>query len=229
MNQKTIDLSPEFFKRKLELLAPTFGKATLMAVSKHVNFETIKNFWLAGQKDFGENRIEVLEEKAQLAWKEKLALKWHFIGKLQSNKVKRLLLVPNLKSIHSVDRIKICHELLKHADLLENKKIHLFFQMNTSGEKEKSGFASKKEMHEAMELFRGHEWFIVSGIMTMATLRTNDLEASAEECFKALRDVCQLLSKDFKNLKLCMGMSADYKVAVGLGSDWLRIGTLLYS
>jgi len=197
-------------------------RTTLVAVSKKRSKHEIEALYAQGQRDFGENRVLELVEKARELERSCPERKWHFIGNLQSNKVKELLTVPNLVAIHSIDRDKLIRELFKHKP---NHPILCFLQVNTSGENEKSGFKNLDEINAAAKLFEGQESFILHGLMTMGGIRTENFEQTAHKCFKKLKEIRDELNPE---LKLSMGMSADYKIALEYGADYLRLGRILF-
>lgn len=206
--------------------------AQLIAVSKYSPVEEIVMAYESGHRDFGENRVPELKEKALYFSLHKMdRVKWHFIGHLQSNKVKDLLRIPNLYAIHSVDSIKLIEELLKREHELFEKKIKIFLQFNTSKEEEKSGFENIDELFSAIELLMtnkgAYEFF---GLMTMGPIRTEDITGEAERSFKELINVKKSVEDKFQisNLHLSMGMSGDYKVALSLGTHFIRIGTMIF-
>jgi pyridoxal phosphate enzyme (YggS family) len=114
--------------------------ATLVAVSKTKPVELLREAYDAGQRDFGENYVQEVIDKAPLLPGD---IRWHFIGHLQSNKVKDLLKVPNLYAVHTVDTLKLAQELQKRAAALRppEQRLRVFVQVNTSGEESKSGCA----------------------------------------------------------------------------------------
>lgn len=149
-------------------------------------------------------------------------IRWHFIGSLQSNKINNLLKVPNLVSIHSIDSIKLLNKLLnKKIDT----KVGVFLQVNTSGEMEKSGFEDFSQLQSAVESMKS-ECFYLQGLMTIGKIRTDNFENDAKACFLRLNEYKDRLNID--NLELSMGMSSDYKIAIAMGSNWIRIGSGIF-
>ena len=201
-----------------ELVANLPSSVTLVAVSKKRSIEEIKYLYDLGQRDFGENRVEELVEKS-IALSD-LDIHWHFIGNIQSKKISSLLQVNNLDSIHSVDRLKVLEVLVKHSCSTK-----LFLQSNISGESQKAGFETIGELKAAYQFGVDNKLNIV-GLMGMAAIRTENQLETASENFDRL---CQLRDNLNKELELSMGMSDDYKVAIQKGSNYLRIGSLLFS
>lgn len=222
----------ELLKIRLQLLKRELGDTQLVAVSKNTDSESIRFAFEEGQVDFGENRVESLEEKSALL--KDLEINWHFIGNLQSNKINRLFKIPNLKYIHSVDSLKLLEHLYKRIDLVTDSKIGFFLQVNTSEEDEKSGFSINHydELAAAANLISRHldSNLYLLGLMTMGKYRTEHFEEDARLCFKKLRVLKKTLHRDFElpKLKLSMGMSQDYSIAILEKSDFVRIGTSIF-
>lgn len=215
----------------LKEILPRLKEAKLVAVTKYSKAEDIVFAYEAGLHDFGENRVQDLKEKS--AYFEEHSLKdvnWHFIGNLQSNKVKDLLEIPHLKYIHSVSSSSLVDELLKRAGVLAEKKIGLFLQFNTSKEDEKSGFETYEELVMAVKKLLNHPHYQLTGLMTMGAIRSEDFEKSAHECFSMLANLKERLENDLEvsGLKLSMGMSADYEIALSHGADFIRIGSAIF-
>lgn len=208
--------------------------AELIAVTKYSAVSDIAVAYEAHQYDFGENRVSDLLEKAlseTLVNQKKI--RWHFIGHLQTNKVKDLLRCPHLYAIHSVDSLRLLEELLKREDEFKGNELKLFFQVNTSHETEKSGFENSDELKMAIDLVlaRPNSKFKLTGLMTMGPIRSEDFEAGAIKSFKDLKNIAQKMESrcNLKEpLKLSMGMSQDYKLALAEGTHYVRIGSAIF-
>lgn len=215
--------------RRFEKLTAELGDATLVAVTKYSDVREITMAYDLGHRDFGENRVADLESKAQ-AFKDE-EIRWHFIGHLQSNKVAKLIKVPNLYAIHSVDSLKLLQEIMKRESELR-APLRLFFQVNTSGEEEKGGFENYQELARALSYFlkSTRSALIFEGLMTMGTYRTDDRESEARRCFRSLKDYAKKLKNEFglSHLQLSMGMSDDYGIALEEGAHVVRVGSLLF-
>lgn len=186
---------------------------------------------MAGQKAFGENKVKELKTKAGFFKENNYKdVQWHFIGHLQSNKVKDLLKIPNLFAIHSIDSIKLLQEVIHEQKLLKGAELKLFLQVNTSHEAEKSGFETLVEVLEAVKLLEGNSVLKFCGLMTMGTIRTENFETEAKRCFMELQIMKDKIQKKegLSDLKLSMGMSQDYAIAVNEGADYVRIGTAIF-
>lgn len=199
---------------------------TLVAVSKTKPVEDIKELYDFGQRDFGENYVQELADKqAQLPGD----IRWHFIGHLQSNKVK--FIAPFVQLIHSVDSLKLLKEINKQA-LKNNRVIDCLLQVHIAQEETKFGFSEKEledlfntnlnELHELKNMR-------IVGLMGMASL-TDDMDKVRNE-FKFLRILFERFSKlpiaNGKLQILSMGMTSDYKIAIEEGSNMVRIGSLI--
>jgi len=156
--------------------------AHLIAVTKSVGVEEIKTLYHLGQRDFGENRVPDLLEKEQLLSFEMFPdLRWHFIGNLQRNKVKSLLSCSyRLSSIHSVDRLELLQELIKHSSDLHHS-LDILIQLKFSDEEEKSGFdpdlKEGSELKQALQLLQSlpkSEKLTWKGWMCMAPIRISE-------------------------------------------------------
>jgi pyridoxal phosphate enzyme (YggS family) len=224
---------PEFKKRLLEI-QNMLGKTTLVAVTKYSPLEDMFMAYEAGLYDFGENKVRDLALKSELFVEKGLSnVRWHFIGHLQTNKVRDLFKIKSLTAIHSVDSLKLLQEMYKKEHDLDAKSLSFFLQMNTSGEEEKSGFESLGELKEAMDLIMTMERSKLKfeGLMTMGSIRAEDFAAAAHSSFSKLKLIKEELLRDYKrlkDLKLSMGMSQDYKIALSYDADYVRIGSALF-
>jgi pyridoxal phosphate enzyme (YggS family) len=227
----------ELIRIRLELIKRPFHPdhpPTLVAVTKKQPLEDIVAAYEVGQRDFGENRVDELYEKAKaLHDKGFNEIRWHFIGNLQSNKMAKLLEVPNLWAIHSLTSYESLQKLIQKREHFSGEKLHLFLQVNTSNEKEKGGFIDWDELAKAVNLLIKEKLgpFDFYGLMTMSKLRTNNFEEDALKCFEHLKKIKDSLIKDFdlSDLKLSMGMSSDYELALQVGTDFVRVGSALFA
>lgn len=202
--------------------------ATLVAVSKTKPVEDIKALYDLGQRDFGENYVQELTEKYEAVPKD---IRWHFIGHLQSNKVKYI--APFVHLVHGVDSFKLLQEISKHG-LKNNKVIDVLLQVHIAEEETKFGL-DEKEVFELLEYYQAQQGALqgvrVCGLMGMAS-NTEDEKITREEfrtlkgLFDNLRQV-QFLGKSYFNI-LSVGMSSDYRLALEYGSTMVRIGSLLF-
>lgn len=191
---------------------------SLVAVSKTKSIEDILELYDLGHRDFGENYVQELVEKAaQLP----TDIRWHFIGHLQSNKVKSI--VPFVYLIHGVDSLKLLKEIDKQAE--KNKRvIDCLLQVHIAQEETKFGFNENELFNLDLKQFSNVR---IKGLMGMASL-TDDVNKVRIE-FKYLKTLFEKIKVENPDLTiLSMGMSADYKIALGEGSNMVRIGSLLF-
>ena len=198
------------------------SQVTLVAVSKTHPVASVEEAYQAGQKDFGENKVqELLQKQKQLP----ADIRWHLIGHLQTNKVK--LVVSFVSLIHSVDSVKLLQEINKQA-LKVNRMVDCLLQIHIASEETKFGM-SYAECRELLDsgLLKDMKGVRIRGLMGMAS-NTND-ENQIQKEFKGLRDFfeeCKL--KDFRFDILSMGMSSDYLMAVSEGSNMVRVGSTIF-
>jgi hypothetical protein len=198
------------------------ANVTLIAVSKTKPIELIKEAYDAGQRDFGENYIQELEDKHKELPTD---IHWHAIGHLQSNKVKYIASFVHL--IHAVDSLKLLQEINKQA-LKNNRVIDCLLQIYIAKEETKFGFS----FEECENLFQSDEFnalknIRITGFMGMAT-NTND-ETQIRNEFRSLKNFFSQISQINSNISiLSMGMSSDYKIAIEEGSTMVRIGSSIF-
>lgn len=194
------------------------NKVTLVAVSKTKPVEDILALYNLGQRDFGENYVQELVDKAAALPKD---IRWHFIGHLQSNKVK--LIAPFVHLIHGVDSSSLIKEINKQA-AINNRVIDCLLQVHIAQEETKFGFDAKELLNLNTMQF---EHVQIKGLMGMASFST-DLNLVRNE-FKNLHNIYTQLSTTHHQLStLSMGMSGDYTIAIEEGSNMVRIGSLLF-
>lgn len=200
-------------------------KPNIIAVTKYFDENAMVEAYNAGMRDFAESRaIEAVEKINNLPTEIRNNSNFHFIGHLQTNKVKKV--VQNFDYIHSVDSLKLAKAISDEAQAI-GKVQKILLQVNNANEEQKFGF-SKEEIFEEFPKIKVLPSIEIAGIMNMAPLG-----ASEEELNKLFGDVYNIkkeLEKEFNcELKeLSMGMSQDYKVAVRHGSTMLRIGRKLF-
>jgi len=203
-----------------EILEELNGKATLVAVSKTKSAEDIQVLYDLGQRDFGENYVQELADKEALLPKD---IRWHFIGHLQSNKVKYI--APFIYLIHGVDSIGLLKEINKQA-AKNNRIIDCLLQVHIAKEETKFGL-DEKELHELKNELHELKNVNVKGLMGMAS-NSNDTTIVRTE-FSSLHELFEKSKIQNPKFKiLSMGMSGDYKIALEEGSTMVRIGSLLF-
>lgn len=200
------------------------SRITLIGVTKGVSVETIRQAQACGLTDVGENRVQEAREKAaRLAG---IPLRWHLIGHVQSNKAKDAVAL--FDAVHSVDTVGLAHTLERHA-AAAGKLLDIFMQVNVSGEATKFG-CRPDEAAALAQAVRGLPHLRLAGLMTMAPF-SEDPERS-RSCFRSLRELRDELQSTIHNsqsaMKLSMGMSQDFEVAIEEGADYVRIGTAIF-
>ncbi len=195
------------------------GKATLIAVSKTKPIADIEALYVLGQRDFGENYVqELVDKQAQLP----NDIKWHFIGHLQSNKVKYI--APFVYLIHGVDSYKLLVEINKQA-AKNNRIVNCLLQVHIASEETKFGF-DEAELLQLPNLFELTNVAVV-GLMGMASFTADMTQVKAE--FESLKSIQQKLVLTYPQMTtISMGMSGDYLIALAAGSTMVRIGSLLF-
>jgi len=195
---------------------------TLLAVSKYQSIEKIEYLQSLGQNDFGENYLQELELKAQAL----PYLKWHFIGTIQSRKIKNI--VRYVSTIQSVDRIEQLDKINTHAKQI-NKNINIYLQINIDNDENKSGFGSEDtdKILDCIAKSKNLENIKIIGLMCLPT-KSNNNENSFIKMKSFFDNLNSKLDKQTKVTGLSMGMSADYKTAVMQGSTMIRIGSSLF-
>ncbi len=198
------------------------AQVTLVAVSKTKPNDMIMEAYEAGQQDFGENYVQELVDKYEQLPKD---IHWHFIGHLQSNKVKYI--APFVYLIHGVDSVKLLQEINKQA-LKNNRIINCLLQIYIAQEETKFGFSFEEcETFLRSELFAQLKNIKILGFMAMAS-NTED-EAQIRKEFRSLKEFAsESLIFNHSSLILSFGMSSDYKIAIEEGSTMIRIGSSIF-
>jgi PLP dependent protein len=195
---------------------------TLVAVSKTKPVEDIKELYDLGHRDFAENYVQELEEKHKQLPGD---IRWHFIGHLQSNKVKQI--APFVQLIQSVDSLKLLKEINKQAEK-NNRIIDCLLQAHIAQEETKFGL-EEEELDMLISQYENEQMknVKITGLMGMASF-TDDMKKVRDE-FKYLKSIFdKLVTHNPQLVTLSMGMSADYKIAIEEGSNMVRIGSLLF-
>ncbi|HLR14912.1 MAG TPA: YggS family pyridoxal phosphate-dependent enzyme [Bacillota bacterium] len=195
------------------------SEITIIAVTKYVTIERTEEAIRAGITHIGENRAEQFIEKKQNIHEEAT---WHFIGTLQSRKVKDI--VHEVDMIHSLDRISVANQIERRA----TEAVDCFIQVNVSGEESKHGL-QPNEVEDFIDELSSYEKVRIVGLMTMAP-HVED-EAVIRQTFQQLaqlRDTIQAKQEPHAPCNyLSMGMSNDYKIAIEEGATHIRIGSKL--
>ena len=213
-------------ERLNEIRSKLSDNVTLVAVSKTKPKEAIKEAYLAGQRVFGENKVQELVEKAETLPND---IEWHLIGHLQRNKVKYI--APFVSLIHAVDSLRLLQEINKQG-AKNNRTIDCLLQFHIADEDTKFGL----DENEAIELlnsetYQGMNNIKLCGVMGMATF-TDNLEQVRDEfqklhkLFEKLKISHFSLNEDFKTIS--MGMSGDWEIAIEEGSNMIRVGSSIF-
>lgn len=194
---------------------------TLIAVSKNNPISAIEEVHKSGLFHFGENKAQELRDKSEIKAD---GIFWHFIGHLQTNKVKYG--VKAAEFIHSVDSEKVLEEINKRAGL-EYKIQKILFEVNTSDESNKFGVKSFETLEKLAKAAKDLPNIDVRGLMTMAPY--TDDKKIIRDCFKQLREWKDKLNEmGFSLTELSMGMTNDFDIAIEEGSTMIRIGTAIF-
>ncbi|WP_410983858.1 YggS family pyridoxal phosphate-dependent enzyme [Bacillus cereus] len=217
--QENLAFVNEEIKKACERAERLAEEIKLVAVTKTVGIEKTNEVIEAGFTDLGENRNEGFLQKYEHFGSK---VNWHFIGSLQTRKVKEI--INEIDYLHSLDRISLAKEIQKRA----TKQVRCFVQVKTSSEESKQGIA----VEETIAFIRALQEFDkieVVGLMTMAPFTGE--EAGIRHCFRTLRGLqkqVQELGLSYAPCKeLSMGMSNDYTIAIEEGATYIRLGTIL--
>ena len=198
---------------------------TLICVSKFHPVEAIMQAYEAGERDFGESRVQELLPKYESLPKD---IRWHFIGHLQTNKVKQI--VPFVHMIHSVDSIRLLETINREAEKI-GRRIKVLLEVHIAKEETKSGFTPKEILSLNTQLSTLN-YIDICGVMGMAT--NTDDESEWRRCFRAIASLAsQLITSSPHRLiasspEISTGMSDDYLVAIEEGSTMIRIGSTIF-
>jgi PLP dependent protein len=199
---------------------------TLVAVSKTHSAEVVMQAYEAGQRVFGENRVQELQEKYEALPKD---IEWHQIGHLQKNKVKYI--APFVSLIHAVDSVELL-DVINKEGAKNNRRIACLIQLHIAEEDSKFGFAYT-EAKKFFEAYKTSHYpnVLIKGLMGMATFTEDDAQIHKE--FRTLKSFYDLIKETYflKNKEfniLSMGMSADYKIAIEEGSNLVRVGSAIF-
>ncbi len=202
----------------------------IIAVTKYVSVDTTRQAVAAGMRNLGENRWQDAAAKWSAISGENDAGAdagpiWHFIGSLQTNKVKEV--VGRFTYIHSLDRLSLAEAIHKRALQLDIV-VPCFIQVNVSGEQSKHGLAPQ-QLREFVQSIMPYSGIKPIGLMTMAPLDADDEQTRAVfRGLRVLRDELTQLSSDYADIQhLSMGMSGDFEMAIEEGATWVRLGTIL--
>jgi pyridoxal phosphate enzyme (YggS family) len=216
-------------RERIAAAATAAGRAaddvTLVAVAKYVDVATTRLLVDSGCLDLGESRPQKLWEKAVALTDPEI--RWHLIGHLQRNKIRRTL--PLVHLFHAADSLRLLAELDEEAAALPRAKSQVLLEVNVSGDAAKHGFASSELPRLADELAK-LEHLDIRGLMTMTGLEA-DADAERRQ-FAELRELRDRLRRDWSGRftlnELSMGMSGDFEAAIAEGATIVRVGSALF-
>ena len=171
-----------------------------------------------GERDFGESRVQELLPKYEALPKD---IRWHFIGHLQTNKVKQI--VPFVHMIHSVDSVRLLEVINREAEKI-GRRVKVLLEVHVAKEETKSGFTPEEILSLDIQLST-FNYLDICGIMGMAT--NTDDDAEWRRCFREIKALASKLST-LNTKQISMGMSDDYLVAIEEGSTMVRIGSTIF-
>ena len=196
---------------------------SLVAVTKNVGVEQIKEGIANGIKIIGENRVQEAKEKYPAIGN---IVQWHMVGHLQTNKVKPALEIFSM--IQSVDSVHLAQEIQKRASAL-NKKISVLIEVNTSGEETKYGI-NPEELISVINTIQAMPNLWIEGLMTIGPGLAIENPEASRKSFQMLYESKNKVEAEFsiKVSYLSMGMSSDFEIAIEEGSNMIRIGTAIF-
>ncbi|WP_086233211.1 MULTISPECIES: YggS family pyridoxal phosphate-dependent enzyme [Campylobacter] len=194
------------------------GRARLIAVSKNVTQKEVISLYNQGLREFGENRVQELKRKSEIL--SNLDIKWHFIGRLQSNKINQLIsLHPALWQ--SCDSLEIALEVNKRL----NYKLDTLLQINSAKEESKQGVDPSDAIEIYKDIQNRCENLNLIGVMSIGA--NSDDENEIKRSFEITKNIFDKLKP--QGAVICsMGMSGDFNLAIECGSNMVRLGTILY-
>lgn len=192
---------------------------TLVCVSKFQPVEAIREAYECGERDFGESRVqELLAKHAALPDD----IRWHFIGHLQTNKVREIL--PFVHLIQSVDSVRLLDCINREAERI-GKRVNVLLEVHVARENSKSGFMPDELPGD----FTPWPWVNICGLMGMAT--NTDDETEIRRCFRTIKSLNDTINSQTTHnpmVHISMGMSDDYRIAIGEGGNMVRIGSTIF-
>jgi pyridoxal phosphate enzyme (YggS family) len=226
MEPSSLSARVEEVRERIARAAERAGRAepvTLVAVTKTHPAEAVRAAVAAGVEDVGENRVPELEEKVAEVGRD--AVRWHLIGHLQRNKVRKA--IPLFDLLHSLDSLRLAETVSAEA-VRTGTTVRALVQVNSAGEETKGGFAPDEAV-DAVGRICALPGLRIEGVMTMAPFTGED--AVLRRAFGTTRRVWEEAARqvpEFRPLHLSMGMSNDFEVAVEEGSTLVRVGTVLF-
>ncbi len=204
-------------KALLEQLREAHPDVQIVMASKYIDADDIPFYYDAGIEDFGESRVEgFLEKHPRIS----LPIRWHFLGTLQTKKVKKI--INAIDTLHSLDRLKLAREIQKRRE----QPLSCYVQVNISKEPQKHGVAPEKTL-DFIDSLAPYDLCRIEGLMGMASYSDKETVREEFRTLRRLRD--EVVSKHPQAGRLSMGMSEDYDIALEEGADVVRLGRILIS
>lgn len=198
----------------------------VVAVSKTKPISLINQVYDAGHRCFGENYVQEIIDKAPQLPED---INWHFIGHLQSNKVKNLLAaVPNLATVEGVDNMKVANHLDREVSRLGRPPLSVFVQVNTSGEESKSGVEPSDCLELVKHVKQSCPNLKFSGLMTIGMPDYSSTPENFQTLLNCRSEICKVLEMAESLCELSMGMSNDFEQAIKMGSTNVRVGSTIF-
>ena len=223
--QQNVDAIQNRIATAAEKAGRASSEVKLVAVTKYVDADVIRDLATAGCNEFGENRPQALWPKAEAL--ADISLQWHQIGHLQRNKLRRTL--PLVSLIHSVDSLRLLKAISElQAELDSESPKQILLEVNVSGDEAKHGFTSES-LNEAVESAIASPSVSLQGLMCMAGYGTAPEEARKD--FAKLREIRERLVETYSAdhfAELSMGMSGDFEQAIAEGATFVRVGSALF-
>ncbi len=193
----------------------------IVAASKYVDSDAIERMYEIGQRSFGENRVQDLKEKSQAL--ESLPIEWHYIGRIQSNKINALLdLEPFL--VHSLESLEMAQEIEKRAQT-KGLKLPMLLQINSADEESKAGCQPEQAVELYHQIQESCPTIKLEGVMSIGAHTTD--EKLIAKSFETTFNIFEKLQSN--GARYCsMGMSNDFELAIACGSNMLRLGSVLF-
>ena len=193
----------------------------VIGISKYSNSDDVATLYEAGQRAFGENKVQDLREKSEKL--DELPIEWHFVGRLQKNKINNLIdLNPSL--VQSIDSLELAQEFNKKLEA-KGKKINALLQINSAKEDTKAGVMPEEAVSTYKEILDTCPNLKLKGVMSIGA-HVED-EKIIKESFKTTKKIFDELVP-FGAKHCSMGMSSDYELAIACGSNMIRVGSTLF-
>ena len=222
----TIAQHLEATRARIEQAATAAGRSSqsvvLVAVSKRKPVEMIREAYAAGQRDFGENYVQELAQKAKML-ADLHGIRWHMIGHLQRNKARQV--IGAAWAVHTVDSVRLTEELDRRVQAASRVPLHVLVEVNVAGELSKSG-CTPQELPDILDAIESRPGLKLTGLMTMPPY-TED-PRKARPYFEELARLREACGGRQRLPELSMGMSHDLEEAISTGATYVRVGTAIF-